>query len=158
MARKVPGRSVSCPMSLNYLAVTPSLRIPLSEFELSFARSGGPGGQNVNKVNSKVILRWRVMDSPSLENDVRERFMSKYQNRLTVEGELVLTSQRYRDQGSNLQDCLDKLSKMLATVAFPPRVRRKTRPSAAVQRRRVNEKREHSDKKQQRRTPRPEDE
>ena len=89
--------------------VTGQLQIPLSEFEITFVRSGGPGGQNVNKVNSKAVLRWVAGRSPSLPEAVRERFLQEYGNRLTAEGELLVTSQRYRDAPRNSRDCLEKL-------------------------------------------------
>ena len=133
------------------LAVTHRINIPLSEFAITFARSGGPGGQNVNKVNSKAILRWAVATSPSLPEDVRSRFQTKFANRLTTEGELVLSSQRYRDQIGNSQDCLDKLKEMLLEVAERPIMRRETRPTLGSKIRRVETKRVNSAKKQGRR-------
>ena len=102
------------------LIVSRQLQIPLAEFEITFARSSGPGGQNVNKVNSKALLRWAAGRSPSLPEAVRERFLQKYANRLTNEGELLVTSQRYRDAPRNSQDCLDKLRAMLLGVVHPP--------------------------------------
>ncbi len=68
------------------LDVTPRIRIPCGEFEWSVARSSGPGGQNVNKVNSKVVIRWNVVQSESLPGDVRERFVAAYRRRMTTEG------------------------------------------------------------------------
>lgn len=134
------------------LSVTDSIQIPLEEFEFSYARSGGPGGQNVNKVNSKAVLRWRVNDSPSVPGDVRARFLTRYANRLTIEGDLVLSSQRYRDQPSNVEDCLEKLKAMLLDVAVPPQKRKATRPTLASKRRRLDQKRQRSATKDRRRS------
>jgi ribosome-associated protein len=134
------------------LSVTPNLQIPLREFEFTFARSGGPGGQNVNKVNSKAVLRWPLIRSPSLPEPVRERFLRKYGSRLTSEGELLVTSQRFRDAGRNVADCLAKLRAMLADVAQPPKTRRRTRPTRGSVERRIQGKRRRSEKKQSRRS------
>ena len=139
------------------LSISPNVEIPLTEFEFTFARSGGPGGQNVNKVNSKAILRWLVTDSPSLPPAVRTRFLTKYQSRLTGQGELILTSQRYRDRSRNIDDCLEKLQDMIAAIAIAPAYRRPTRPTLASKERRTVTKRENSMKKQQRRAPHLED-
>jgi ribosome-associated protein len=139
------------------LTISPRIQIPLEEFDFSFARSGGPGGQNVNKVNSKAVMRWAATTSPSLPEDVRRRFVTKYTSRLTAEGELIVTSQRYRDQSSNIEDCLEKVREMLVTVAVAPVPRRPTKPSRAANIRRTEEKRDHSRKKQQRRAPQADD-
>ena len=87
------------------LIVTPQLQIPLAEVEITFVRSSGPGGQNVNKVNSKAVLRWNVAATPSLPFHARSRFLSLFASRLTSTGELVMTSDRFRDQGKNVDDC-----------------------------------------------------
>ena len=139
------------------LVVSPRVRVPQSEFEFSYARSSGPGGQNVNKVNSKATLRWPVTRSPSLPEDVRQRFLTRFASRLTSEGELLVTSQRYRDQPRNIADCLEKLRAMLAAVAVPPKPRRKTRPTKASGERRLKGKRATGEKKHSRRAPRGEE-
>ena|SRR5271157_1511368 len=133
------------------LIVTRQLQIPLAEFEITFARSSGPGGQNVNKVNSKAVLRWAVRSSRSLPEAVRERFLQKYAHRLTTEGDLLVTSQRFRDAPRNSQDCLEKLRAMLLGVVHPPKRRRATRPTRGSVERRLQGKRRQSAAKQDRR-------
>jgi ribosome-associated protein len=133
------------------LVVNSRIRIPMSEFQFSFARSSGPGGQNVNKVNSKAMLRWRVLETGSLPVDVRERLLTRYGKRITGEGDLIVSSQRFRDQGRNVSDCLEKLREMLAAIATPPKRRRRTRPSRAAMARRVEMKQKRSRQKQMRR-------
>ena len=122
------------------LQINSSLQIPEEEFQWSYSRSSGPGGQNVNKVASKAELRWNVFHTPSLPEDVKTRLCAQLGRRITTEGELVLTSQRYRDQGRNREDCLEKLRAMILQAATPPRPRKKTRPSRASQRRRLEAK------------------
>ncbi len=133
------------------LTVEPDIRIPVAEFQFTFVRSAGPGGQNVNKVNTKAVLRWPFDASPSLPAGVRTRFRAKFGNRLTVGGELVLSSQRFRDQPRNKADCLEKLQTMLASVARAPVKRKRTRPSLGSKIRRLDEKRRRSEHKEGRR-------
>jgi ribosome-associated protein len=137
--------------------ITDELSIPDGELEFSFARSGGPGGQNVNKVNSKAIMRWAVVKSPSLPEPVRRRFLQRYAARVTTEGELILASQKHRDQPQNIDDCLDKLRTMLIAVLKPPVIRRATKPSYTAKQKRKDAKRLIGAKKQQRRSPKIED-
>lgn len=132
------------------LAVNSRIQIPHAEFDWTFVRSSGPGGQNVNKVNSKAVLRWGVGRSPSLPDDVRARFRAKYASRITAEGEILVASQRYRDQGRNVDDCLAKLSEMLAAVAARPKRRRPTKPKASDVRRRLETKKISGAKKKSR--------
>jgi ribosome-associated protein len=136
--------------STRFLVVTPRLRIPLGEFRLTFSRSGGPGGQNVNKVNSKATLRWQALGSPSLSADVQARMESRYRRRMTDQGELFITSQRHRDAGRNAADCLDKLRQLLMDVAAGPKARKPTRPTRASKARRLDDKRQKQRKKQSR--------
>ena len=131
-----------------------ALNIYERDIDEKFVRSSGHGGQNVNKLNTKAQLRWPVLQSPSLPEAVRQRFLAKYRRRVTEEGDLLITSQRFRDAGRNVADCLEKLRAMLAEVATPPKPRKPTRPTKASKRRRLQQKRQLSQKKQQRKTPR----
>jgi ribosome-associated protein len=138
------------------LEVNTRIRLPLSEFRYTFARCGGPGGQNVNKVSSKVTLHWPVRTSPSLPSDVRQRFCARFGSRINKQGELVLHSQRNRDQGRNIEDCLERLRALLLEVAVAPKLRKATHPSRGSRERRLQSKRERSQRKQRRRGPVPE--
>lgn len=142
---------------MSELVVEPGIRVPLREFEITFARSSGPGGQNVNKVSSKASLRWPMRQTRSLAPGVRARFLARFGSKLTTEGHLLISSQRYRDQGRNVADCLEKLRAMLAEVAVAPRKRRPSKPTRASVEKRLQQKRRRSGAKQQRRTPREED-
>jgi len=131
--------------------------IPESELTFTYARSSGPGGQNVNKTASKATLRWSPFASRALPPDVRERFVRAHASRLTTEGELVLHGQRHRDQARNAADCVAKLAEMLRAVARPKRARRPTRPSRGATERRLREKRRRGESKRERRGPRRDD-
>jgi len=121
-----------------------NIQVPEGEFAWSFVRSGGPGGQNVNKVASKAVLRWDVRHSPSLPPEVKARIEAQQPGRVTTEGELVLTSQRYRDQDRNRQDCLEKLRAIVLQATAVPKARKKKRPTRASKERRLSEKRHRS--------------
>ena len=109
--------------------------VPADKLQFTFTTSSGAGGQNVNKVNTKATLKWDVVASPSLPEDVRRRFLQKYSRRISKVGTLVLVSQRFRDQGRNVADCLEKLRHLLAEVAVAPTPRKKTKPSRAARQR-----------------------
>ena len=133
------------------LVITSRIQIPLDEFEFTYARSSGPGGQNVNKVNSKAVLRWPVTSTRSLPDDVKARLLAKISSQITNDGDLVLHSDRYRDQPRNREDCLQKVQALVKSVATPPKKRRPTKPGRAAKQRRLASKQAHSQKKQQRR-------
>jgi ribosome-associated protein len=139
------------------LVVNQQIQIPHDEFSFSYVRSSGPGGQNVNKVASRAILRWNVAGSRSLNPSIRDRFVARYTSRLTIAGELIVSSQRFRDQKRNVDDCLEKLKAMLLAVARAPAVRRPTRPGKAARTRRLDAKRKRSQTKRGRRRPRDEE-
>ena len=135
------------------LIVNHRISIPLEEFEWDYSRSGGPGGQNVNKVNSKVQRRWNPETSPSLPPAVRTRLLNLVRSKLTTEGELLVVSQESRDQGRNLQICLDKIRALVLSVATPPKTRRPTKPTLGSKLKRVEDKGKRSETKKLRRKP-----
>ena len=123
------------------------MRIPDAELRLSFARSSGPGGQNVNKVSSKAVLHFDVLTTPSLPPDVKQRFLKRYQGRVTNAGEVVIHSEEFRDQPRNIQACHEKLRQMVLTVLRPPKKRKATKPTKGSKVRRLKEKKKRSDVK-----------
>ncbi|QEG39938.1 alternative ribosome rescue aminoacyl-tRNA hydrolase ArfB [Roseimaritima ulvae] len=138
---------------MDNLVINRRLTIPASQLSVSFARSSGPGGQNVNKVNSKVTLRWQIRDQPLISRAWRERFLQRFGTRVNVRGELVVSSERYRDQPRNLEDCREKLAEMLRQVASAPQIRKKTKPTLGSKRRRLDAKKRQSQKKRLRGRP-----
>ena len=141
------------PSETEIFEVTPRIRICCGEFDWGVARSSGPGGQNVNKVNSKVVLRWPLLTSEGLPADVRDRFVTAYKRRMTTEGDFVISSERFRDQPKNVDDCLEKLRELLLAVAVAPKPRRASKPTKASKRRRVEDKRQRTEVKQRRQRP-----
>jgi ribosome-associated protein len=133
------------------IEVTPHITIPKDELEITFARSGGPGGQNVQKVSSKVLVRWKPAHSRSLPEDVKARLLAQQGRRLTRDGEILVTSQRTRDQGRNLRDCLDKLCSLVLRALAPPKPRRATRPTRGSRERRLLSKKKRASRKESRR-------
>jgi ribosome-associated protein len=126
------------------------IEIPAGEVRFRFARSSGPGGQNVNKVETKAMLRWDVAHSPALDSGQRARLLARCARRVTAAGELVITSQRFRDRERNREDCLAKLSALLQEIERPPRPRRPTRRTRAAVERRLAEKRRQKQRKLER--------
>lgn len=140
---------------MDVLTIDERISIPRDEFRWEYSRSGGPGGQNVNKVNSKVQLRWNPAASPSLPEPVRTRLLAALGDRLTGDGDLLIASQASRDQARNIDACLEKLRDLVRAVARPPRPRRPTRPTRASRQRRAEDKTRRSVTKRGRRTPDP---
>lgn len=150
------AESASLGISPSSIFVTDGVRIPPDEISFTFVRSSGPGGQNVNKVNTKAVMRWALAQS-KLPEGVLERFREKYRARITREGDVVVSSQRYREQARNREDCVTKLVRLLQGVAEPPKPRRASRPSAASRRRRRRNKQFQAQKKKLRKSPSRED-
>jgi ribosome-associated protein len=133
------------------ITITPTIQIPEGELTWSYARSGGPGGQNVNKVASKATLRWAMSTSPSVPDGVKTRLQSDFPSHVTIEGDFLVTSQEYRDQERNRERCREKFAAMVLTAATPLKVRRATKPSLSSKRRRIADKKKQSAKKSTRR-------
>jgi len=133
------------------LVVQPGLTIPGSELTIAFARSGGSGGQNVNKVSSKVDLRWHPGSSSALHPDDRAWLLEKLGPRLSGDGSLIVTSTLTRDQIKNREDALSKLALIVRAALIRPKNRRATKPSRGAKRRRVADKRHRAEIKRNRR-------
>jgi ribosome-associated protein len=112
-------------------------RIPEDELEFRFFRSGGPGGQNVNKVSTSVQMRFDVKNSPSLTDPVKERLMKLAGSRLTLDGVIVITAVRFRTQERNRADAIARLDEMVAEASIRPVYRVPTRPTRASKERRL---------------------
>lgn len=135
------------------IPITARVRIPAREITLSYARSGGPGGQHVNKTATKVLLRWNVPASAALDEDTRARLIARLGSRLTEEGDLLVTSERHRDQSRNVDDAVAKLVTLLRAALRRPKRRRATRPTAGSRERRLQSKKQRGALKRDRRPP-----
>jgi len=118
-----------------------------SELEFATSRSSGPGGQNVNKVNTKVTLRWNINDSTLLTLEEKELLLHKLSTRLTVDGTLLVTSQDKRSQLQNKEDTLLKLEQLLKQAFAKKKKRKPSKPSKSSVQNRLDKKKKHSDKK-----------
>lgn len=120
------------------------------EFKFSFSKSSGAGGQNVNKTNTKVTLYWDLNQTKILNFLELERFLFKYQGLISKEGIFSITSQIHRSQLDNKKDCLSKLFRMIKLVQISPKKRKATKPTKSSIKKRLKEKKAHSEKKQNR--------
>jgi ribosome-associated protein len=133
------------------LEITDQISIAESELQFDFIRASGPGGQNVNKVSSAVQLRFDVANSPSLPEEVRQRLTLIAANRINKDGVLILEASQFRTQEQNRQEAINRLVELVRRAAHKARPRKKTRPNAASIERRLEQKRQRSEKKKLRR-------
>lgn len=140
-------------MSTDALIINDQVAIPHSELSYRFARSSGPGGQHVQRTETKVELLFDLANSPSLTDAQRELARARLSSRLDSEGVLHLTSQAGRSQLENRFDVTERFQRLLASALKPSKRRKPTRPSAAARRRRLEAKRRRAETKQRRRPP-----
>ena len=132
------------------LFVSPGLTVPGSELHFTAVRASGPGGQNVNKVSSKVELRFDLERSSVLSAEVKARLRLLARTRLDAEGRILIVSQATRDRQRNLEDARQKLVELLIAAGRRPKRRRPTKPSRGATESRLRDKRHHSDRKRDR--------
>jgi ribosome-associated protein len=125
--------------------------VPRERVDVAFSRSGGPGGQNVNKTSTKAEVRFVLADADWIAPEVRARIAAKLAARLTKAGEIVTASERHRSQKENLEECFAKLSALLNEAARVERPRKASKPTRSSKRRRLDDKRSQGDKKRDRR-------
>jgi len=147
-----PGR-VGWPTLPLMLEVAPGWVVPAADLEFRFVRSSGPGGQNVNKVATKVELRLKLATTRALSAGQKQRLIAAHPSYVSSEGDFILTSDRFRSQLRNQRDAEERLASMLLAIRTPPRRRVPTRPSRSAKARRVADKRARGDAKAQRRRP-----
>ncbi len=123
------------------ITITPAVAIDEKEIQEEFIRASGPGGQNVNKVATAVQLRFDVANSPSLAEDVKERLINLAGKKVTDAGVLIIDARRFRTQEKNRQDALQRLIRLIHKAVQKPKIRHKTKPTAASRLRRKEEKR-----------------
>jgi ribosome-associated protein len=132
--------------------VTRTISIEENEIRQEFIQASGPGGQNVNKVATAVQLRFDVANSPSLPDKVRERLLSLSRRQVTKEGILIINARRFRTQGANRQDAMERLVELIRKAAQKPQIRRKTKPTRTSKMRRLEAKHHRAKTKRLRRT------
>lgn len=126
------------------MRITPTISIPDDELRVSFVRSSGPGGQNVNKLSTACQLRFNVAAATSLSAAVKERLVRKAGRKMTDDGVLIIDARRYRTQQRNHLDALERLKTLVAAAAVAPKKRRPTKPTKASKQRRLDSKQQRS--------------
>ena len=134
------------------ITIRPGVVVPSEALTFQAVRASGPGGQNVNKVSSKVDLRVALNLVQGLDHGARERLLTACRGSLDADGRLIVVSQRTRDQRRNLEDAVEKVRSLVAQALVKPRARRPTRPSRGSVERRLSDKKRRSDAKSSRRS------
>ena len=129
------------------LVINEKITLPGSDLEWTAVRSGGPGGQNVNKVASKIELTFEFESSVALTDQARERLRVLAKNTLDAEGRILVKSEKTRDQGKNLADARGKLRELILKALVVPKARKATKPSKAAKKKRLDTKKKVSKKK-----------
>ncbi|MFL2870504.1 MAG: alternative ribosome rescue aminoacyl-tRNA hydrolase ArfB [Pirellulaceae bacterium] len=133
------------------LRVTTKIEIPDEDLRFTFSRSSGPGGQNVNKVNTKALLTFDLENTAVLSEVVKQRIRKEHANRINSDGQLLISNQESREQARNRQSCFDKLLEIIGECLKQPKKRKPTRRTYASKRRRLDNKKKNSQKKKDRR-------
>jgi ribosome-associated protein len=123
------------------------------EIDFNTTRSGGPGGQHANKVETSVELRFNVQHSDLLNKDEKQRLLKKLSNKINKKGELIITAESNRSQFQNKEEVLEKFYQLLERSLKKPKKRKKTKPPKAAKEKRIQEKKKHGEKKSQRKPP-----
>lgn len=132
------------------LIINDKVQVPLSELVYTASRSSGPGGQHVNTTDSRIQVRWNVLETSALTETEKKRVRRKLASRLTESGDLILASDTHRSQRRNREEVTERLAAMLRDALIPPKPRKKTKPTRASRERRLDEKRKKSRTKKDR--------
>ncbi len=126
------------------------IKVDTNELKYTFSKSSGAGGQNVNKLNTQVTLTWDLDDSKSISDAVKNRFKKLFKGFINDRGQVLIKSQRHRSQKRNIDDVNLKLRSMLISASKEPKRRKETRPTRSSVRKRLEKKKQHSEKKKNR--------
>lgn len=139
------------------IVIANGVEIPDAELELSYSRSGGPGGQHVNKTETRVTLRFDVANSPSLPESIRNKLLRRLESRLTKSGELLMSADDHRERQKNISEVRRRFREVVMAALVERKKRKKTRPRPGAQRRRLSDKKKQADKKAMRKAPKRDD-